>query len=99
MRGDALDVLAQLLHLRALAGERGGRFGLAAQAQVFTTQLVSFEGALDGDEQLAHGQRFFDEVIGPEARGLDGGLDRAVSRDHDHRHFERPGLATIRAAG
>ena len=73
--GDAFKIFTQLLHRRALAGERGRGFGLAPQAQVLATQLVGFERALDGHQQLAHGQGLFDKVVGAEARGLDRGLD------------------------
>ena len=83
--GDALDLLAQSLHDRA-ASDRLMDLGCAAfEPDVLLLELVGLERALQGQQQLGHGQRLFEEIVGAEPCGLDRRLDRAVSRHHDHR--------------
>jgi hypothetical protein len=83
--GDALDLLAEALHGGAAPDRRRQRPFVLAQVEVFALQLVGFERAFDGDQQLGHRQRFLDEVVRAETGRLDRGLDRPVSGDHDHR--------------
>jgi hypothetical protein len=83
--GDALDLLAQPLHGRRAAGGFVHQRRAPTQADVLALELVRLQRALDGQQQLGHGQRLFQEVVGAEAGRLDRGLDVAVAGHHDHR--------------
>ena len=52
---------------------------MVTQAQVFLLELFALQGAVHGDQQLAHGNRFFDIVIGAQAGCLNRSFDGAMS--------------------
>ena len=81
--GQAQQLGAQLLRHAAAAVERRelARGGV-------TTELACpprVERTLDGWQQFGERQGLLDEIEGTEPRGLDRGLDRAVSGHHHHR--------------
>ncbi len=93
-RREFFQLAAHRLH-RGAAADRLARPGqLRAQAGVFLAQAAGFQGAVDGQQQLGQGNRFFDEIPGAQARRLDRGLDGAVAGHDHHRKIQpRPGPA------
>ena len=83
--GDALDLFPQALHGRAAADGLMGDDGAAFEANVLADQLVGLQGALRGQQQFGHGQRLFEEVVGPQPGRLHRRLHGAMTGHHDHR--------------
>ncbi len=77
-----LYLFAQRLGHLALADGNGDRRPLSARGQAPAPRI---EGPFHRPQQFGQRQRFFDEIEGPQARGLHGGLHRAVTGHHDHR--------------
>ena len=77
-----LHLLAQRLRGLALADRDRERRALPARRQPLAPPGV--ERPLHRAQQLGQGQRLLDEIESAEARGLDGGLDRAVTGHHHH---------------
>jgi DNA-binding response OmpR family regulator len=69
---------------QAAAGE-----GFKGQRWPLQRRLV-LERLLHRRQQLLQRDRLFQEIEGAEARRLDRGVDRAVSRHHHHRHVQVP---------
>ena len=73
------------------------RFGddplLAAQVLVFPRQPVRLQRPLHGQQQLGHGQRFLDEIVGAQPGRFHRGFDRAVPGHHDDRTGQMVALA------
>ena len=46
-------------------------------------QFLGLDGVLDQDQSFFERERFFEEIVGAEFRGADGGLDGSVAGDHD----------------
>jgi len=57
---------------------------LGLEGLVLLDHAALVEGPLDGHGQLFVDERLGEEVEGPGADRLDGGIDRAVAGDHDH---------------
>src|SRR5581483_1042111 len=89
-RGHALQVFAQLLHETALADEEDVGLGRMFEPDVFAAQSLGREGAIHGDEELAHRYRLLDEIIRAEPGRLDRRFDGAVSRHHHDRYLGLP---------
>ena len=82
---DPFDLLAQAHHRLAVAHRIHLLFTAAAQADVLLGQAVGLQGALHGQQQLGQGQRLLQKIVGTQTGRLHCGLDRAVTRHHDHR--------------
>ncbi len=46
-----------------------------------------FDGALDHEEKPVRFERFLNEIVSAHLDGGDGGLDRAMATDHQHRQI------------
>ena len=73
----AMIVADDVLHAEA-------QVELGLERLVLLDHLLLVERPLDGHQQLFVDQRLGQEVEGPEADGLDRGLDCAIAGDHDH---------------
>ena len=82
---DPVDLLAQLLHERAVTDEPHPVRAARAQQAVFAFEPRDLQPLADGEHGLVVGKRLLDEVEGAHAGGLHRGLHRAVAADHDHR--------------
>ncbi len=105
-RRDLLDDLGNLGDFRRFADqavELVGLFDLLGKLLVFRLQIAAAQGALEQHFDLVEIERLGDEVPGPAAHRLDGGVHRAVGGHHDgHRRLRQrerrvqqihPGLA------
>src|ERR1700722_2994825 len=77
------DLLAQGFHGNTVADDRGFGVKLFFQVHDFATQLLRLNRVLDHEQRALDGERLFEEVIGAELGGADGGFDGAVAGDHD----------------
>ena len=78
------DLLAQLLDDPALADDPLTALELLAQVTVLALEAAVVERSGRGQQDLLERERLLDEVVRAELGGLDGGLDGAVTGDHDH---------------
>ncbi len=85
MLGDFEHLGSQALDHLAAPDRFGDHPLLAAQILIFPRQPVRLQRPLHGQQQLGHGQRFLDEIVGAQPGRLHGGFDRAVPGHHDHR--------------
>ena len=81
--GQLGGALAQFLGLYAFADEFGRRVDFGFECGILGLQAVGLQGALHGEQQFGTGQRFFEEVVGTEFGGFNGGFDGAVSAHDD----------------
>jgi hypothetical protein len=65
-----------------LAGD-GALGKLACELLVVFAEVVGLDGVAEDEESALHGERFFEEVVGAELGGADGGFDGGVAGDHD----------------
>ena len=81
-RRHEFDLLAQGFEGDGLAGE--GAFGeLAGELLVVFAELVRLDGVAQHEQCAVERERLFEEVVGAELGGADGGFDGAVAGDHD----------------
>src|SRR3984957_2748321 len=78
------DLLAQGLHRNTVTDDDTLGVKLFFQVDVFAAQFLRFDRVLDHEQRALDGERLFEEVIGAEFGGADGGFDGAVAGDHDH---------------
>ena len=79
-----LDLLAKGLDGDGLAGDgvaRGASW--RANSWFSTRSLCALDGVAEDEEGAVERERFFEEVVGAELGGADGGFDGAVAGDHD----------------
>ena len=80
--GHELDLLAESFDGDGLAGD--GAFGeLARELLVIFAEVMGLDGVAKDEQGAVHGERLFEEVVGAELGGADGGFDGAVAGDHD----------------
>ena len=60
--------------------------GAPAQAGILAAQPVGLDGTVDHQQQAIGLEGLFDEIVSTGLDGRDGGVDRAVTADHHHRH-------------
>ena len=56
---------------------------LAGELLVVFAQAVGLDGVAQDEQGAVQRERLFEEVVGAELGGADGGLDGAVAGDHD----------------
>ncbi len=81
--GHELDLLAEGLHGDGVAGDGGAEGELADELLVVLAELAGVDGVLEDDEGAVERERLFEEVVGAELGGADGGFDGAVAGDDD----------------
>ena len=81
--GDAFDGGAEAGDGGAAAGELGVDAGAEAELGVLAGEAGGLEGTADDEDQAVGLERLLDEVVGAVLDGGDGGLDGAVTGDHD----------------
>ena len=81
--GHQLDLLAEGLHGDGFAGDAGAEGELADELLVVDAELAGVDGVVQDDEGAVEGERLFEEVVGAELGGADGGFDGAVAGDDD----------------
>ncbi len=81
--GHELDLLAEGLHGDAVAGDGGLGGELAGELVVVLAQAAGLHGVLEDDEGAVEREGLFEEVVGAELGGADGGFDGAVAADDD----------------
>ena len=80
--GHELDLLAESFDGDGLAGD--GAFGeLAGELLVVFAQAMGLDGIAQDEQGAVDGERFFEEVVGAELGGADGGFDGGMAGDHD----------------
>src|SRR5438128_4930925 len=92
------DLVAERADRGALADDLGALLEARAQGRVLALEPRVLEGPTDRDQDLLERQRLLDEIVGAQARRLDGRLDRAVARDHDHDRSGRARLISARVS-
>ncbi len=80
--GHELDLLAEGFDGDGLAGD-GALGELAGELLVVFAEVVGLDGVAEDEQGAVHGERLFEEVVGAELGGADGGFDGAVAGDHD----------------
>lgn len=97
-RRDLLDEFDDLPETRALAHqfrEALAALQLLAEQFVLPAKENGFPQALDYPAQFGHAERLLNIIISSPADRLDGGIDRAVGRDHNQRYPGMMGLDII----
>ena len=85
--GRALDGLAQLVHRRGVADQRGRDRRQLFQLPDLALQSRGLQRAVGDQDQPVGLERLLDEVVGALLDRGDRGFDVAVAGDHHHRHF------------
>ena len=78
-----LDLLAEGLDGDRLAGDGGAGGELVRELLIFEAERVRVDGVAEDEEGAVEREGLFEEVVGSELGGADGGLDGAVAGDHD----------------
>jgi len=81
--GHELDLLAEGFDGDAGASDGGLGGELAVELGVVLAEAAGLHGVAEDDEGAVEGEGFFEEVVGAELGGADGGFDRAVAGDDD----------------
>src|SRR5262245_9088960 len=88
-RRDDRDLLAQRLDRNALADDVEARFQLMPEQVIGLFETPVRKGIADGEQRVLERQRLFDEVVGAELGGADGGGNGRMARDHDDVRLRR----------
>ncbi len=91
--GHEFDLLAEGFDGDGLAGD-GALGELAGELLVVFAEVVGLDGVAQDEEGAVHGERLFEEVVGAELGGADGGFDGGVAGDHDD--FGSAGAGRVR---
>src|SRR5439155_972923 len=85
LRGrDLLDPLDHLLDRLARADDLVLGMHLRLEAHVLALQVHVLKRVAKREQDAIGVQRFLEKIVGAELRGFDGGLNGAVTGDHDH---------------
>ncbi len=78
-RGE-LDLLAEGLDGDGVAGDGVAGGELRGELLIFDAELVGLDGVAEDEEGAVEREGLFEEVVGAELGGADGGFDGAVAR-------------------